>query len=224
MGNIIGMDSKKEDLDKSTDDINRESQNNFEESGVEDSESDKTEMPPSPELYDDERQKANSSFRKRHFVDEILSRKDDSESDDDDDLKITRTEVIIMFVRILEQRYGPNWESYLPIKISYSDDYPLQHVMIQLYYLMPDDAKDRLHQIWDKGEFVQDGYKKKATKKAKTIKGVANTTIASVQRQLGIRFYQTHFEVGLTDFSKLEKDPKTGQYRHMNAGLLDLVE
>ena len=46
------MDSKKEDLDKSTDDINRESRNNFEDSGVEDSESDKTEKPPSPELYE----------------------------------------------------------------------------------------------------------------------------------------------------------------------------
>ena len=46
------MDSKKEDLDKSTDDINRESQNYFEESGVERSESDKTEKPPSPEIYE----------------------------------------------------------------------------------------------------------------------------------------------------------------------------
>ena len=46
------MDSKKDDLDKSTDDINRESQNYFEESGVEGSESDKTEKPPSPEIYE----------------------------------------------------------------------------------------------------------------------------------------------------------------------------
>ena len=50
--NITRMDSKKDDLDKSTDDINRESQNYFEESGVERSESDKTEKPPSPEIYE----------------------------------------------------------------------------------------------------------------------------------------------------------------------------
>ena len=50
--NITRMDSKKDDLDKSTDDINRESQNYFEESGVEGSESDKTEKPPSPEIYE----------------------------------------------------------------------------------------------------------------------------------------------------------------------------
>ena len=45
------MDSKK-DLDKSTDDINREYQNNFEDSRVEGSESDKTETGASPELYE----------------------------------------------------------------------------------------------------------------------------------------------------------------------------
>ena len=37
---------------------------------------------------------------------------------------------------------------------------------------------------------------------------------------MGFQFYQTHIEVGLTDFSKLEKNPKTGQYRHMNTGFI----
>ena len=46
------MDSGKKDPDKSTDDINREFQNNFEESALEDPGSDKAEKPPSPELYE----------------------------------------------------------------------------------------------------------------------------------------------------------------------------
>ena len=46
------MDSGKKDPDKSTDDINRESQKNFEELVFEDPGSDKTEELPSPEQYE----------------------------------------------------------------------------------------------------------------------------------------------------------------------------
>ena len=37
---------------------------------------------------------------------------------------------------------------------------------------------------------------------------------------MGFNFYQKHVEVGLTDFSKLEQDPKTNEYRHMNPGFI----
>ena len=57
-------------------------------------------------------------------------------------------------------------------------------VILQLYDLMDDVAQDRLEQIWNQGKFVQEGYKKKATKKAKTIEGVVNTIIGSVQREV----------------------------------------
>ena len=57
-------------------------------------------------------------------------------------------------------------------------------VILQLYDLMDDIAQDRLEQIWKQGKFVQEGYKKKATTKAKTLKGFVNTIIGSVQREV----------------------------------------
>ena len=57
-------------------------------------------------------------------------------------------------------------------------------VIMQLYYLMDEVAQDRLDQIWEKGRFVQEGYKKKPTKKGRPIENVVNTIIGSVQREV----------------------------------------
>ena len=103
---------------------------------------------------------------------------------------------------------------------------------MQLYDLMDDIAQDRLEQICKYGKFEQEGYKK-GTK----IENVVNTIIGSVQREvktsmtkrihilaeilkLGFNFYQTHIEVGFTDFSKLGKDSKTGEYNHIKKGFI----
>ena len=57
-------------------------------------------------------------------------------------------------------------------------------VIMQLYYLMDEVAQDRLDQIWEKGRFVQEGNKKKPTKKGRPIENVVNTIIGSVQREV----------------------------------------
>ena len=49
---------------------------------------------------------------------------------------------------------------------------------------MDDVAKDRLDQIRDKGHFEQEGYRKGNKKKGKVLKGVVNTMVGSVQREV----------------------------------------
>ena len=62
--------------------------------------------------FSQERQKANTSCRKRHFVDE--KQEEDSKRCRSE---LTRSELMDMIVRELERRFGPNWESYLPIEV-----------------------------------------------------------------------------------------------------------
>ena len=53
------------------------------------------------------KQKANPSCRKRHFVDE----------DPKDPSKRRRTDLMQLIARELEQRYGINWQTFLPIEV-----------------------------------------------------------------------------------------------------------
>ena len=55
-----------------------------------------------------EKQKATSSFRKRHFVDE----------DPKDPSKRRRTDLMQLIVQNLEQTYGINWQNHVPIEVS----------------------------------------------------------------------------------------------------------
>ena len=68
------------------------------------------------------------------------------------------------------------------VKVFYSEDFG--ELILQLYDLMDDVAKDRLDQIRDKGHFEQEGYRKGNKKKGKVLKGVVNTMVGSVQREV----------------------------------------
>ena len=68
------------------------------------------------------------------------------------------------------------------VKVLYSEDFG--ELILQLYDLMDDVAKDRLDQIREKGHFEQEGYKKGSKKKGKVLKGVVNTMVGSVQREV----------------------------------------
>ena len=57
-------------------------------------------------------------------------------------------------------------------------------LILQVYDLMDEVAQDRLNQIREKGEFEQEGYKKKGKTKGNVLKGVVNTLVGSVQREV----------------------------------------
>ena len=57
-------------------------------------------------------------------------------------------------------------------------------LILQVYDLMDEVAQDRLNQIREKGEFEQEGYKKNGKTKGNVLKGVVNTLVGSVQREV----------------------------------------
>ena len=70
----------------------------------------------------------------------------------------------------------------LNVKILYSEE--TGRLILQLYDLMDVIAQDRLNQIQEKGHFEQEGYRKGNKKKGKVLKGVVNTMVGSVQREV----------------------------------------